>query len=654
MHRTLRRAAAAGVSITALLGAAVAAAPAASAATPCQSDCISGLTATPYPDGLRLAVSTSAPTLVSAEIWFGQTKVKSFAPAAGAALSTSQAYELKSGLSQGVWYRYVVKAADSYGNVRTEEGTLRTSKRDLNVFFDKIKLTNDSDTWSAGDIYELGSKAGSSATGFRQNPDTHQWTDGGTYGVPSDIRVQKVPGAKQGTAIAFSVADDDAELFDSVGICVVGHPCLPSFTTGTTDSEDWATASGSLALPTASGSASGTFSISSPGGARLIHTVTGTWVQHIRNVTSPVRSLVATPYNTSVRLTWSAPADLGGLSVTGFRVLSGQSVVATLPPSARQYDATGLANGVSAAFSVVAVNAEGDSAPASASATPKAVPGAVAFVSATPGDAVVKASWTPSALPSDGTTQYRVYVNDVLRTTVATPSATVPAANGTAAVVKVVPFNALGEGQPALSASVTPYKASTIGGWSTVQVTAASGTTFSPTLSVSCGTSAGRPLYLQRRLQGGTAWVNYGTIKANAGCSAVATIPVSIGIWEWRAYAPAWGAWGPAVTPVRTVAAKTTISGWDTAAKTVATGWVTLDDISITPGNQRSVWVIGRPVGAPSGSIVKLWSGYASSTGQVFAKILAQKGAWEYCVLVPPSYAHGEQAYTAYRRITGT
>ncbi|MFC6237614.1 fibronectin type III domain-containing protein [Longivirga aurantiaca] len=657
MNRTARRAAAAGVTAAAILGSTLAVAPSASAATPCQTDCISAITATPYPDGLRLDVSTSSPTLVSADIYFGATKVKSFAPAAGSALTSTRSYDMQTGLSQGAWYRYVVKAADSFGNVRTEEGTLRTPRRDLTVTFDKVSLTNDSDSTGAGDFYWMGSKVSTSELGaYRQLGATSTywaWSTGGTYSVPSTARTHSIAGAQQNRPLRFVMWDDDNDVFGGGYICLSGLPtCVPSFTNGSDDTADWSTAAGTLALPTKTGVSSGAFSIATPGGTAVGYSVSGTWSQTVRNITTPVRSLAATPYNGKVLLTWAPPASTNGAPVLGYRVTSDKGLALNLPANAASFTATGLTNGVVQKFSVVAVNSEGDSLPTSISAAAKAVPGAVSGLTAKAGNATVNATWV-AAPAGEGATSYRVYVNGVQKKIVTTTSAAVTATNGASATVKVVPFNALGDGPASFAAAVTPYAPSSISGWASTSLTAASGGTFSSTVAVTCGSQSGRPAVLQRRLQGATSWYTVTTQTTNVGCSIPFTGSVLVGIWEWRVYAPAWKTYGPVGSAVRTVSAKTTVSGFDTTTSTVAAGWTYLDGISVTPGNQRTVWVIARKVGT-TGSYSNLWQGTAQTTGAITAKIVVQPGTWEYRVYVPANYMHGQDTMTAPRIITGT
>ena len=113
--------------------------------------------------------------------------------------------------------------------------------------------------------------------------------------------------------------------------------------------------------------------------------------------------LTATPRNTSVNLTWTAPASNGGSAITGYDVYegttsggeSGPPVNAT-PITATSYTATGLTNGTTYYFIVEAVNGAGNSAGSNeASATPVTTPpDPPTGLTAAVGDSTVSLRWT--------------------------------------------------------------------------------------------------------------------------------------------------------------------------------------------------------------------------------------------------------------------
>ncbi len=130
-------------------------------------------------------------------------------------------------------------------------------------------------------------------------------------------------------------------------------------------------------------------------------------------VPSVPQSLVATPGNGEVVLTWQAPASNGGSAVTEYeyRHAEGASV-----PDETAWQSAGtsltatvdsLTNGTEYAFEVRAVNAEGEGKPAAATATPATVPGPPQNFSTTPGDGEVVLTWqAPASNGGSAVTEY--------------------------------------------------------------------------------------------------------------------------------------------------------------------------------------------------------------------------------------------------------
>ena len=189
---------------------------------------------------------------------------------------------------------------------------------------------------------------------------------------------------------------------------------------------------------------------------------------------SPVLS--ATPGNGQVTLNWTAPSSNGGSAITGYKVYEGTTAggenlttpVCTV--SATTCAVTGLTNGTTYFFKVLATNAVGDSALSNeASATPLGVPDAPTGLTATPGNGQVGLSWTaPSSNGGSAITGYKVYEGTTtggenLTTPVCTVSATTCAVtgltNGTTYFFKVLATNANGDGGLSNEASATPATA---------------------------------------------------------------------------------------------------------------------------------------------------------------------------------------------------
>lgn len=91
-------------------------------------------------------------------------------------------------------------------------------------------------------------------------------------------------------------------------------------------------------------------------------------------------SLSAVPGNQQVEISWTAPADDGGSSITGYVVAPFDGATAlptsTLPATTLSTTVAGLANGTSYEFRVRALNSTGEGADASITATPATVPAA--------------------------------------------------------------------------------------------------------------------------------------------------------------------------------------------------------------------------------------------------------------------------------------
>jgi predicted RNA-binding protein with TRAM domain len=140
-------------------------------------------------------------------------------------------------------------------------------------------------------------------------------------------------------------------------------------------------------------------------------------------------NIVATPGNTTVALSWAAPAN-GGSAITGYNVYEGTSsggesgtAVNTTLITTTTTTVTGLTNGTTYYFTIKAVNAIGSSAASTEVwAIPAGtVPGAPTGVTATVGFGSVTVTW---AAPSD------VGGSAIIRYTVATADSTAPGRGG--------------------------------------------------------------------------------------------------------------------------------------------------------------------------------------------------------------------------------
>ena len=177
--------------------------------------------------------------------------------------------------------------------------------------------------------------------------------------------------------------------------------------------------------------------------------------------------VVARAGDGTVRVEWAAPRSDGGSPVERYDVRVTPRDPAVPAPAAVSVAEPGavvaeLANGVPHDVTVTAVNAAGESLPATTAGTPLGPPGAPVLGAVTPGDGTVELTWSPPA--SDGGAPVHAY-------TVSGPSGspvTLPAtarsvtmrglANGTAVTFTVTASNVAGTGPAAVTASVVPRR----------------------------------------------------------------------------------------------------------------------------------------------------------------------------------------------------
>jgi len=79
-----------------------------------------------------------------------------------------------------------------------------------------------------------------------------------------------------------------------------------------------------------------------------------------------------------VNLTWNAPENDGGLTITEYRVYRNGTKIATVPANQLWYNDTNVDNGQTYTYYVTAVNAAGESPKSDeVQATPERTPGAI-------------------------------------------------------------------------------------------------------------------------------------------------------------------------------------------------------------------------------------------------------------------------------------
>ena len=185
-------------------------------------------------------------------------------------------------------------------------------------------------------------------------------------------------------------------------------------------------------------------------------------------VPGAVTSPSATAGDSQATVAWTAPADYGGSSITGYRVTPyiGATAQATITfdSTATTQSITGLTNGTQYTFEVAAINlvGPGPSSGPSNAVTPIGVPGAPTIGAATKGNGQATVSWAaPAGDGGSPITGYVVipYVNEVAQPsrrfdTTDTAQTINGLSNGTSYTFKVAAVNAAGDGPQSLDSNV--------------------------------------------------------------------------------------------------------------------------------------------------------------------------------------------------------
>ncbi len=131
--------------------------------------------------------------------------------------------------------------------------------------------------------------------------------------------------------------------------------------------------------------------------------------------------LTATAGNGQAVLSWTAPTDDGGATVSNYTLYSGTYPVLTLlanvSGTTTTYTKTGLTNGQTHHFAVAGVNAKGEGVKANVNATPSAAPqvppGAPSSLVATGASGQIVLTWgPPSSTGTQPITEYMIYRGD--------------------------------------------------------------------------------------------------------------------------------------------------------------------------------------------------------------------------------------------------
>lgn len=295
----------------------------------------------------------------------------------------------------------------------------------------------------------------------------------------------------------------------------------------------------------------------------------------VGDVTEPdaPTSVVVTPADRALNVSWYVPASAGGTAVTGYEVratpaVAGVAVPPAVPVAAGTTSARvpGLLNGVAYDVGVVAVNAVGRSLPGLAGGTPRTVPGAPVIDGVFVGDARAVVRWT--APDDDGGAAIESFaikassggtVVNVPADARRAPVTKLP--NGVPTTFSVVAVNAAGSSAADVSAAVTPRKPGRL----VVVTPPAAKVRYGSTTGVgaalvdSAGAGiAGQPVELLAKVVPSTTWrrVAYGTTGSTGRLVLRATLPANAAL---RLHHPPTSVGAPDVT-VRSVAVAPRVS----------------------------------------------------------------------------------------------
>ena len=301
------------------------------------------------------------------------------------------------GLAPGTAYSYAAYATNSFGTGYTNVGTFNTLSSDATL---------------SGLVLSSGTLAPTFFLG------TTNYTAGVTYGTTS-------------LTVTPTVAQANATVAVNGSTVVSGN------------------ASGSIGLSVGVNTITSVVT-AQDGTTRQIYTVTVTRAATVPGAPTAVTAIAG---NTQATVSFTAPANNGGATITGYTVTSSPGNF-TATGAASPLTVTGLTNGTAYTFTVVATNSVGAGAASSPSTavtpvTPATVPGAPTDVTAIAGNTQATVSFTAPANNGGATiTGYTVTSSpgNFTATGAASPLTVTGLTNGTAYTFTVVATNSVGAG----------------------------------------------------------------------------------------------------------------------------------------------------------------------------------------------------------------
>jgi RHS repeat-associated protein len=183
-------------------------------------------------------------------------------------------------------------------------------------------------------------------------------------------------------------------------------------------------------------------------------------------------NIAAISGNGQATVTWGAPTDNGGSSITGYTVtpvLNGNAgTPVVVGGSVLSTPVTGLTNGSTYTFQVFATNAVGNGSAGASTPLVVGTPGSPGNVSATGGANQISVTWTAASPNGSAITGYiaTAYIAGVPNLSIGLAPSAIAATvsglkSGTSYTIQVVATNSYGAGPAAFSSAVTPTGSAT-------------------------------------------------------------------------------------------------------------------------------------------------------------------------------------------------
>jgi len=404
-----------------------------------------------------------APTLSSVRFWVrnANTSNSSSVPS-----TFNLALHASSGGSPGTKIADISPSSVSVGNFGEEEPTY-TSSQSLSASTQYFVVLTGSAGGTIGWKYTAGppSSSVSPAPTFTAK----QSTDGGAswstisstaFNMTVTVSVPDPPGAP--TAVSGTVGDGQVAVTWTAPSSDGGGAITAYTATASPGGATCTTAATGCTVTGLSNGTAYTFTVAATNAAGPGSASSASSAITPRTVPGAPTALTGTTGDSQVSLTWTAPASTGGSAITGYTATASPGP-ATCTSVTTSCIVTGLTNGTAYTFTVKATNVAGDSvaSTASASITPRGVPGAPTAVTGTAGNQQVSVSWTaPVSNGGSAITTYTATASPGGRTCTASTGTTCTVTsltNGTAYTFTVKATNIAGDSvASAASAAVTP------------------------------------------------------------------------------------------------------------------------------------------------------------------------------------------------------